>query len=64
MTKIRWALGVLTTVVFFWLGVRMMAVEPRVGALLLALGLLRGTIVGRQIWTEWAAERQAAAGQS
>lgn len=52
-TAIRWALGVITVVVFFGIGMRMLSFEPRIGGLLLAFGLLRGMLVGRQIYTEW-----------
>jgi hypothetical protein len=58
-TKVRWMLGILTTVVFLWLGATMLSIEPRVGALLLAFGVLRGSLVARQIWNEVAAERAA-----
>jgi hypothetical protein len=52
-TWFRLSTGVLLTVVLLVLGFAMLDREPRVGAVLLAFGALRGALVARQVWGEW-----------
>lgn len=52
-TWIRITTGILLTVVLLAIGFTMLKDEPRVGAMLLAFGTLRGAIVARQAWGEW-----------
>lgn len=53
LTIVRWGLGIATALAFLLLGIRVLSDEPRIAALLLAFAMLRGGLVGRQIWTEW-----------
>jgi hypothetical protein len=51
-TWVRWILGGFTTVAFLSLGAFFLDKEPRLGALALAFGVLRGGLVARQIYGE------------